>query len=172
MGAIEIVPSTPAEPSGSGIDGFWAKARQGIRPSSARDRIATLLIGRSLNNCALVGSLGTSSFRTTVAKTPDFNTLKVRALSPAMAEIQLSRIPCFNSQTRNAARINLFVRAIVPIPGSPGSPENASISRGIFRFGRRLGTTSEGRRPNVALSAGGFSLQLGWFMISKRPGRP
>src|SRR5262245_38915232 len=62
---------------------------------------------------------------------------------------QLSRIPCFNSQTRNAARINLFVRAIVPTPGSPGSSDSASISRGIFRFGRRLGVTSDGRRPNV-----------------------
>ena len=73
MGVIEIVPSTPAEPSAAGIDGVWAKARQGIRPSSARDRIATLLMWRSLNNCAPVGSLGTSYFRTRVAKTPDFN---------------------------------------------------------------------------------------------------
>src|SRR6478735_3516883 len=70
MGVTEIVPSSPAEPSTAGIGGVWAKARQGIRPSSARDRIATLLMWRSLNNCALVDSLGTSYFRTTVAKTP------------------------------------------------------------------------------------------------------
>ena len=161
MGVIEIVPSTPAEPSAAGIDGVWAKARQGIRPSSARDRIATLLTWRSLNNCARVGSLGTSYFRTGVAKTPDFNpSRRSQDCSPGARGNQLSRIPCFNSQTRNAARINLFVRAIVPIPGRPGSPDSASISRGIFRFGRRLGATSEGRRPNVAISAGGFSLQV------------
>jgi len=70
MGVTEIVPSTPAEPSAAGIGGVWAKARQDIRPSSARDRIATLLMWRSLNNCALVGGLGTSYFRTTVTKTP------------------------------------------------------------------------------------------------------
>ena len=80
---------------------------------------------------------------------------------PGEGENHLSRIPCFNSQTRNAARINRFVRAIVPIPGSQGSPDSASISRGIFRFGRRLGATSEGRRPNVAISIGGFSLHVG-----------
>ncbi len=162
MGVTEIVPSTPAEPSAAGIGGVWAKAKQGIRPSSARDRIATLLMWRSLNNCAPVGSLGTSYFRTTVAKTPDFKIpRRLPGTVPRERGNQLSRIPCFNSQTRNAARINLFVRAIVPIPGSPGSPDSASISRGLFRFGRRLGATSEDRRPNVAISAGGFSLQVG-----------
>src|SRR5882757_3240155 len=70
MGVTEIVPSTPEEPAAAGIGGVWDKARQGIRPSNARDRIAPLLMWRSLNNCALVGSLGTSYFRTTVAKTP------------------------------------------------------------------------------------------------------
>ena len=161
MGVTEIVPSTPAEPSAAGIGGVWAKARQGIRPSSARDRIATLLMWRSLNNCALVGSLGTSYFRTTVAKTPVPKCQGAPRDCPRERENQLSRIPCFNSQTRNAARINRFVRAIVPIPGSPGSPDSASISRRLFRFGRRLGATSEDRRPNVAISAGGFSLQVG-----------
>lgn len=70
MGVTEIVPSSPAEPSAAGIGGVWAKARQGIRPSSARDRIATLLMWRSLNKRGLAGSLAMSYFRTTVAKTP------------------------------------------------------------------------------------------------------
>ena len=118
-------------------------------------------------------AFGTYYFRTGVAKTPDLNPSRTsQGCSPGARGNQLSRIPFFNSQTRSAARINLFVRAIVPIPGRPGSPDSASISRGIFRFGRRLGATSEGRRPNVAISAGGFSLQVDLFMISKRPGRP
>ena len=73
-GSHEIVPSTPAEPSAAGIGGVWAKARQGIRPSSARDRIATLLMWRSLNNCAQSEALERAYFRTTVAKTPYFKT--------------------------------------------------------------------------------------------------
>jgi hypothetical protein len=161
MGVTEIVPPTPAEPFATGIGGVWAKAKQGIRPSSARDRIATLLMWRSLNNYAPVGSLGMAYFRTTVAKTPSPKCQGAPWTVPRERENQLSRIPCFNSQTRNAARINRFVRAIVPIPGNPGSPDSGSISRRRFRFGRRLGATSEDRRPNVAISAGGFSLQVG-----------
>jgi len=82
-----------------------------------------------------------------------------------------SRIPCFNSQTRNAARINRFVRAIVPIPGSTGSSDSASISRKLFRFGRRLGATSEDLPPKVTVS-GGFLLPVRWFMINHAPGGP
>jgi hypothetical protein len=89
---------------------------------------------------------------------------------PPEHENQLSRMPCFNSQTRNAARINRFVRAIVPIPGNPGSPDSALVSRRLFRFDHRLGATSEERRPNVAISTGGFSLQVGCFIINWRPG--
>ena len=160
------------QPSEAGLGGVWAEARQGIMQSSARDRIATLLMWAKSEQLCLSRKPWNVFLSHNSGEDARFQDIKGPRTVPGAAEIQLSRIPCFNSQTRNAARINLFVRAIVPIPGSPGSPDSASISRGIFRFGRRLGTTSEGRPPNVALSAGGFSLQLGWFMISKRPGRP
>ena len=161
MGVTEIVPSTPVEPSAAGIGGVWAKARQGIRPSSARDRIATLLMWRSLNKRALAGSLGMSYFRTTVAKTPS------------------SKIPWPSPACPPGARKSTFADTLLQLPdaqcrqdqpfrachrsnsGSPGSSDSPSISRGVFRFGCRLGATSEGRRQNVAISAGGFSLQVG-----------
>ena len=49
-----------------GLMVFGPRWDRGVRPSSARDRIATLLMWPSLNNP--VGSLGTPYFRTTVAK--------------------------------------------------------------------------------------------------------
>ena len=160
MGVIEIVPSTPAEPSAAGIGGVWAKARQGIRPSSARDRIATLLMWRSLNNCAPSRKPWNVLLSHDSGENAIFQNIKeVPGTVPRSAEISFRGYRASTPRLGNAARINLFVRAIVPIPGSPGSPDSASISRGLFRFVRRLGATSEDRRSNVAISAGGFSLK-------------
>ena len=72
---------------------------------------------------------------------------------------QLSRIPFFNSQTRKAARINLFVRAIVPIPGIRGSLGGGSISRWILCCDRRLGAILGERGRVGTKSTGAFSLE-------------
>jgi hypothetical protein len=55
-------------------------------------------------------------------------------------------MPRFSSQTRTAARINLLVRAIVPIPGNRASIGDASISGGFLRFGPRFDAAWAGRR--------------------------
>jgi hypothetical protein len=47
-------------------------------------------------------------------------------------------MPRFNSQTRRAARISRFVRAIVPTPGSDNSSGTASIVDSRKRLPRRL----------------------------------
>jgi hypothetical protein len=89
-------------------------------------------------------------FRTRVAIAPAFDGSRKNPGLSLERESQLSRIPFFNSQTRNAARINLFVRAIVPIPGSRGSSDDATISRRAFGGERRFGSIFGGRGRNVA----------------------
>ncbi len=74
-------------------------------------------------------------------------------------------MPRFNSHTRRAARINRFVRAIVPTPGKGRSSVEESKCDARERFTRRFGLRLRGTGRNDSRSGNVLSNDVDEFMI-------
>jgi len=74
-------------------------------------------------------------------------------------------MPRFNSHTRRAARINRFVRAIVPTPGNGRSSVEKSKSDARERFTRPFGLRLRGTGRNASRSGNMLSKDVDEFMF-------
>ncbi|HEY5036586.1 MAG TPA: hypothetical protein VII74_05595 [Chthoniobacterales bacterium] len=87
--------------------------------------------------------------------------------------IAYSRMPCFNSQTRKAAKSKLFVRVSVPTAGRVASPVFFAVAGfvlrlaffGVFVFGnRRTDGSFTFKSPPVAIGSIISLIELAAFL--------